>query len=100
MAGQSGPIPTNEEPESVVQPRGDGVKWYRPQPSGGELDRQRNAVQSSTDSNHRWRGAAHQRKPRLPQCGPLDEQPDRFVLSKRIWRRKPLKVRNGEGWNA
>src|SRR5882757_3416342 len=103
--------PAREEPETVVEP---GRKALYAEGCGArrsQLDCQRDAIETTTDSCDRCRNACVRRKMWRGRAGPLDEQPDRAVAqgvlavraaffghSERRYRVDPLAV--GPEWLA
>ena len=55
MAGRRQAPPRHEEPESVTQSPGDLGQGERSRSGCGELQRQRQSLQSLADLRHRWR---------------------------------------------
>ena len=55
VARQRGAAAAGEQPEAVVEPRGELVERQRAQPRGGELDRQRQPVEPAADLDDRAR---------------------------------------------
>ncbi len=83
MARQCGAAAPGKEPETVVEP---GRKSLYPKRRGTgrrKLDRQRDAVETTTNSGDRERRACVRRKVRLGGAGPLVEQPD-GAIAKRV----------------
>src|SRR5258708_359757 len=71
-----------EEPETVVEP---GRKPLYPKGRGArrrKLDRQRDAVEATTNSGDRGRNACVRRKGWRGGAYPLDEQPNRAVAQR------------------
>ena len=56
-------------------------------PGGGELDCERQAVESVADLGHRWRVGVVDGEIGIDLTRPLDEQPDRLVLGQHLQRR-------------
>ena len=57
VARQRGAAAAGEQPEAVVEARGELLDGHRPQPRGGQLDRQRQAVEPPADLRDRRRRA-------------------------------------------
>src|ERR1700726_3423951 len=71
-----------EEPETVVEP---GRNALDPKGRGArrrKLDRQRHAVEATTNSGHRGRNACVRREMWRGRAGALDEQPNRAVAQR------------------
>jgi hypothetical protein len=49
LPGHRGPAPTGQQPEPVVQPRGDLLHRQRPDPGRRKLERQREPVELTTN---------------------------------------------------
>ena len=71
-----------QQPEPVGQPAGDLGERQRPQPGGGELDRQRQAVKPPDDVDDQRAGLAVQRELRADRRRPVGEQPHGGILVK------------------
>ena len=83
MAGQRGPAARREEPETVVEPGRESLYPKRRGARRRKLDRQRDAVEATTNSGDRGRRARVRRKVRRGGARPLDEQPD-GAIAKRV----------------
>ena len=88
------PAAAGQQAEAVVEPRGDLLDGERPHARGGQLDRQRDAVQPLADLGHRRRVRIRQGEVGLHRGGPVDEEPHGLVLRQR--RRAPAR-RRGSG---
>ena len=78
-----------EEPEAVVEPLGHRRGAERAEPPGGELDRERQAVEAEADARDVRRVLLVERESRRGRRRALDEQPHRLVVEE-IGRRERL----------
>ena len=96
LARQRRPAAAGQQPEAVVQPRGDLLDRQRPHPRRRQLERQRDAVQPPADRGHRRRVRRRSSANPAGRAGrPLDEEPP---LGRRPRRRtvgRPARGRSG-----
>jgi hypothetical protein len=78
------PGSAGEQREAVVEPGQQLVDAERTHPSGGELQRERQAVQPPADGRDRGRGVGVQDEPRCGGRGSLREQPHRARGAHRV----------------
>ena len=78
-----------EEPEAVVEPLGHRSGPERAEPAGGELERERQAVEPEADARDVRRVLLVERESRRGRRRALDEQPHRLVVEE-IGRRERL----------
>ena len=76
--GTRGPAAAGEQPEAVVEPRGDLVRRHRRHPRRGELDRERDPVEAAADLSDGVDVRLAEGERRIGGGGPCDEQPDRL----------------------
>jgi hypothetical protein len=72
---QRGPRPAGQEPEPIAETVAQLLGGERAGTGCGQLDRQRDPVQTPADAGHRGRVLRCQREGRIHQPGPVDEQP-------------------------
>jgi hypothetical protein len=77
LSGGDATVPTGQQPEAVHQARRDLRGSQHPHPCRGELDRQRDPVQTSTDRRHRGRVVVGEHEVRSDLPGPHLKQPPR-----------------------
>jgi hypothetical protein len=94
LARDGRPAATGEQAELVVEARRDALDRQHLDPRGGQLDRQRDAVQAPADLDQRGGVVRLDPETRIDQPRALDEQPDAGVAdeggdvrSRRRWRR-------------
>ena len=76
LARDSRPTTPGQQAEPVAQPHGDVVRRHGRDARRGELDRQRDAVESLADLHDRGHVGIAKRERRIGRRGPLGEQPD------------------------
>ena len=64
---QRGPAAAGQQPEPVVEARGELGGRQRAQPGAGQLDGQRQAVEAAADLGHRWQVLGGQPEPETPR---------------------------------
>ena len=80
LARQRASRPAGQQAEAIGERRGDLLDGHQPHPRGGELDRQRYAVQRMADAGHGSRVVVADGEVRADlQCA-LDEEPDGIGL--------------------
>ena len=88
-----------QQPEPIAQPAEHRLGSQDPDPSRGELDRQRQAVQADADLGDRRRILVRDLESGPHRPSTLDEQRDRLVLGELRQRRKVGRVRQAERRN-
>src|SRR5688572_5202525 len=71
---------SSKQLQSVLYSLKQSLRRKQPDPGGGELNRQRQAVQPETDLSNRWCILIRYLKVRLYCLGALDKQPHGFIL--------------------
>ena len=83
MSLDRGTATAGEEPEAIVESGGDLRRAHGHDPRRGELDRERNTVEPSTDLVHRLGVRGRDRERRPHRSGPIGEQ--RGGLGEALW---------------
>ena len=84
LARQRRAIAAGQQTEAIGQPRRDLLDRQRAHARGGQLERERNAVEALADAGDRRRVVVGDRERRLRRQRALDEQPRRRVLLERM----------------
>ena len=90
------PARAGEQPEAIIEPRGNLLHRQGADPCSGELDRERNPVQAPADLRDGWSVAFSDSEVRHRGDGPLDEEADCLVL-RQLLRGGGLGIGNGQG---
>ena len=96
LSRQARPGAAREELEAVVQTLGDRFDRQRAHASGGELQRERNAVEAPADLDQRVRVLRGHGEPRLHGLGAIDEQPHGLELQQGVGGQGRARVGNGQ----
>ena len=80
MAGWGGAAALRQQPEAIVQARGELVERQGRHPRRRQLDRQRDAIEPLADLGDRRGILCGQVETRQHRCGPIDEELDRRVV--------------------
>jgi hypothetical protein len=72
LAGQRGAAPAHQQAEAVLEPREQLVDRQEADAGGGQLDRQRDAVQAAAQLDDRARVLRGDGNRQLNNCAPLD----------------------------
>jgi len=88
-----------EEPEPPIHLLQDLTDGEGPQPNCGELERQREAVQTTAQCAHVCAVRRGEFELRPGGAGSLDEQAHGVVLEERLRRRESIVLRKWQGWH-
>ena len=75
MPFDGGATTAGEEAEALVEAARDLFRAHRRDPRGGELDRERDAVEPTADLDHGHRGGRVEGEPGFDRRGPFHEEP-------------------------
>jgi hypothetical protein len=81
-----------EEAESVVEPREERTGFEHPDTGCGELDGQRQTVETTADAHDRFQGGGRELEIRTDLTGSIREQKDRLGLTEIFGRTGPGEV--------
>jgi hypothetical protein len=96
LVRQRGLVAFGEEPHAVVQPRGDVVDRERAHARGGELDRERDALEPPADLAYGPGIPGRDAESRFHRRGALDEEAHRFAGRDLVERVRAERIGNGE----
>ena len=95
MMGQGRPAAAGEQPEAVVEALDDLLDRQDARPGGGQLQRQRQAVEAMAELGDQRRRRRRQLDARLRRR-PLDEELDSLRRADRLDRRRSIRRREAE----
>ena len=99
LAGQGGAASYPQYAKAIAQAIGDGLDREAANARGGELERERDAVEALADRGHRMGVARRQREIGLVRLRTVAEQSYRFVVRQNVERRERIHIRHRKRWN-